>query len=116
MKNEPLEGVSAKPIDRNYLYWCASIQGPANSPYEGGIFFLHMQIPHDYPLRAPEVRFITRIFHPNVSRHGDIGLDCLRHCWSPVLTITKLLISIQSLLTDPYCKVRVYYGQFFRNM
>ncbi|KAG1665375.1 Ubiquitin-conjugating enzyme E2 D3 [Nymphon striatum] len=56
-----------------------------------------------YPMRPPLVRFITKIFHPNVSRHGDIGIDSINHNWSLALTISKILISIQSLLTDPYC-------------
>ncbi len=58
-----------------------------------------------YPMRPPVVRFITKIFHPNISRHGDIGLDSIHHNWSLALTISKVLISIQSLLTDPYCFV-----------
>ena len=58
-----------------------------------------------YPMRPPKVRFITRIFHPNISRHGDVGLDSIHHNWSLALTISKVLISIQSLLTDPYCYV-----------
>lgn len=56
-------------------------------------------------MRPPVVRFITRIFHPNISRHGDVGLDSIHHNWSLALTISKVLISIQSLLTDPYCFV-----------
>ena len=56
-------------------------------------------------MRPPVVRFITKIYHPNISRHGDIGLDSILHNWSLALTISKVLISIQSLLTDPYCKV-----------
>lgn len=105
MKNDPPEGVNATPIDENLIHWSASIQGPANSPYEGGVFFLYMQFPYVYPLHPPKIRFITRIFHPNISRHGDLGLDCIAHNWSLALTIAKILISIQSLLTDPYCKV-----------
>ena len=56
-------------------------------------------------MRPPIVKFITRIFHPNVSYHGDVGIDALRHNWSLALTIPKVLVSIQSLLTDPYCYV-----------
>ena len=56
-------------------------------------------------MRPPVVRFITKIFHPNVSRHGDIGLDSIHHNWSLALTISKVLISIQSLLTDPFSYV-----------
>lgn len=51
------------------------------------------------------MRFITKIYHPNVSKHGDIGLDSIHDNWSLALTISKVLISIQSLLTDPYTRV-----------
>jgi len=48
------------------------------------------------------VRFLTKIFHPNISRHGDIGIDCIQHNWTLALTIPQILLSVQSLLTDPY--------------
>jgi ubiquitin-protein ligase len=66
---------------------------------------LYLQIPQSYPLNPPLVRFITKIYHPNVSKHGDIGLDSIHDNWSLALTISKVLISIQSLLTDPYTHV-----------
>ena len=67
-------------------------------------------------MRPPVVRFITRVFHPNISRHGDIGLDSINHNWSLALTISKILISIQSLLTDPYVHVCMEpkVGQLYR--
>lgn len=55
----------------------------------------------------PVVRFLTKILHPNVSRHGDVGIDSIHHNWSLALTISKVLISVQSLLTDPYCQVNL---------
>ncbi|XP_042227826.1 uncharacterized protein LOC121870120 isoform X2 [Homarus americanus] len=105
LRSDPPEGIQASPLDKMSLHWQASIRGPGGSPYEGGTFFLYIQIPHSYPLCPPIVRFITKIFHPNVSRHGDIGIDSIQHNWSLALTISKVLISIQSLLTDPYTKV-----------
>lgn len=105
MRMDPLDGIQAKPLDPLCCHWQATILGPSESPYEGGIFFLYIQIPHTYPMSPPVVRFLTRIFHPNISRHGDIGIDSIHHNWSLALTITKVLISIQSLLTDPFCDV-----------
>ncbi|EFA11317.1 uncharacterized protein morgue [Tribolium castaneum] len=105
MRSDPLSGIDAFPLDAHCCHWQATIEGPAGSPYEGGLFFLYIQVPTTYPLDPPLVRFITKIFHPNVSRHGDIGIDSIHHNWSLALTLSKLLISIQSLLTDPFCDV-----------
>lgn len=106
LATDPLEGVSLKPID-NVFYgeWHACICGPSGSPFEGGVFYLSVHVPCRYPMDPPIVRFLTKIFHPNISRHGDIGLDSLHHNWSLALTLSKTLLSIQSLLTDPYTKV-----------
>lgn len=105
MRLDPLEGIDATPLDWPCFHWQATIAGPAGSPYEGGLFFVYIQIPYSYPMAPPIVRFVTKIFHPNISRHGDIGIDSIQHNWSLALTISKVLISIQSLLTDPYCDV-----------
>ena len=106
VRNLFLIGIKAQPLDSSYYHWQASITGPAGSPYEGGVFYLYLKVPFNYPFDPPEVRFLTRILHPNVSRHGDIGIDSiLQHNWVIGLTIPKVLISIQSLLTDPYTEV-----------
>lgn len=58
----------------------------------------------------PTVRFLTKILHPNVSRHGDVGIDIfLQHNWSLALNVSKVLLSVQSLLTDPYTEVSYDY-------
>jgi len=101
LKSDPPDGIKAYPLDSKFCHWIAKMTGPVGSPYEGGIFFLYIQIPYTYPMNPPIVRFITKIYHPNISRHGDIGIDSILSNWSLALTICKVLISIQSLLTDP---------------
>lgn len=73
----------------------------ADSPYAGGVFFLNIQFPTDYPFKPPKVQFTTKIYHPNINGNGSICLDILKDAWSPALTVGKVLLSISSLLTDP---------------
>ncbi|CAM9795732.1 unnamed protein product [Pylaiella littoralis] len=75
--------------------------GPDDSPYAGGVFFLNIHFPADYPFKPPKVNFTTRIYHCNINSNGGICLDILKDQWSPALTISKVLLSICSLLTDP---------------
>jgi ubiquitin-conjugating enzyme E2 N len=72
-----------------------------DSPYEEGIFKLEIFLPEGYPMTPPKVRFLTKIYHPNVDKIGRICLDILNKEWTPVLNITKVLLSIQSLLSEP---------------
>ena len=83
------------------FHWQATIMGPDDSPYAGGVFFLDIHFPADYPFKPPKVHFTTRIYHCNINSNGGICLDILKDQWSPALTISKVLLSICSLLTDP---------------
>ena len=99
---DPPTNCSAGPQNQSDLYhWQATIMGPEDSPYHGGVFFLNIHFPTDYPFKPPKVQFITRIYHCNINSNGSICLDILKDQWSPALTISKVLLSISSLLTDP---------------
>ncbi|RXM34651.1 Ubiquitin-conjugating enzyme E2 D4 [Acipenser ruthenus] len=63
--------------------------GPSDSPYQGGVFFLTIHFPTDYPFKPPKVAFTTKIYHPNINSNGSICLDILRSQWSPALTVSK---------------------------
>lgn len=81
----------------------ATIMGPPDSPYQGGVFFLTIHFPTDYPFKPPKVAFTTRIYHPNINSNGSICLDILRSQWSPALTISKVrLIPSNSKLFNHY--------------
>lgn len=81
------------------------LAGPRDCPFEGGVFRLQVDVPAKYPMEPPQIRFLTRMFHPNVgSGHtpGAICLDILRkEAWSPILTLDRVFLSIASLLADP---------------
>lgn len=71
------------------LYFVVDIFFQPDSPYQGGVFFLTIHFPTDYPFKPPKVAFTTRIYHPNINSNGSICLDILRSQWSPALTISK---------------------------
>lgn len=91
---------SAGPKGDSLYDWGSTISGPSDSPYAGGIFFLDVNLSEDYPFKPPKITFRTRIYHCNINSQGAICLDILKDNWSPALTISKVLLSICSLLTD----------------
>ncbi|CAF4497173.1 unnamed protein product, partial [Rotaria sp. Silwood2] len=102
LQREPPANVSAGPVQPNDMFnWQATILGPSDSPYQSGVFFLSINFPTDYPFKPPKITFTTKIYHPNINANGAICLDILRSNWSPALTISKVLLSICSLLCDP---------------
>ena len=99
---DPPANCSAGPASEKEMYhWVATIMGPEGSPYAGGIFQLNIHFPTDYPFKPPKITFATKMYHPNINSNGSICLDILKDQWSPALTISKVLLSISSLLTDP---------------
>lgn len=100
-ERDPPSNCSAAPEGDDFFHWRATIIGPSDSPYANGIFYLDIHFPSDYPFKPPKVKFLTEIYHPNINKVGTICLDILSNEWSPALTISKVLLSISSLLTEP---------------
>ena len=101
MQKDTPANCSAGPNNNDLFNWEATIIGPTETPYEGGIFKLKILYPADYPFKPPKITFETRIYHPNINANGGICLDILKDQWSPALNITKVLLSICSLLDEP---------------
>ncbi|XP_050278075.1 constitutive photomorphogenesis protein 10 isoform X4 [Quercus robur] len=98
---DPPPDCSAGPKGDNLYHWVATVIGPQGTPYEGGIYFLDITFPSDYPFKPPKVVFKTRIYHCNVDTAGNLIIDILNDSWSPALTITKVLLAIRSIFTNP---------------
>ena len=106
LANDPGPGISAWPVDEcNMMHLQAQIQGPQESPYQGGLYNLTIDIPDRYPFEPPRVRFVTPIYHPNIDSDGRICLDTLKMqphgSWSPSVNINTLLLTIRVLMSNP---------------
>lgn len=83
------------------MHWNAVIFGPSETPFEEGIFRLLLSFDEEYPTKPPAVKFVSRMFHPNVYPDGKLCLDILQNRWSPTYDVAAVLTSVQSLLHDP---------------
>ncbi len=95
-------GVQLELVGDNFTDLVGIIAGPEDSPYQGGVYRLEIKIPETYPFNPPKVRFVTKIWHPNISSvTGAICLDILKDQWAAAMTLRTVLLSLQALLTAP---------------
>ncbi|XP_041013054.1 ubiquitin-conjugating enzyme E2 2-like isoform X1 [Juglans microcarpa x Juglans regia] len=119
LQQDPPAGISGAPHDNNIMLWNAVIFGPDDTPWDGGCiastafieysmfimislspsgtFKLTLQFTEDYPNKPPIVRFVSRMFHPNIYADGSICLDILQNQWSPIYDAAAILTSIQDV-------------------
>ncbi|CAK1588543.1 unnamed protein product [Parnassius mnemosyne] len=102
MKSEEVAGgaIKLELVNDSWTELKGQIAGPPDTPYEGGTFLLEIKVPETYPFNPPKIRFMTKIWHPNVSSvTGAICLDILKDQWAAALTLRTVLLSIQALLS-----------------
>ena len=109
---EPAPGMIIVPDEMDMTKIHALVTGPFDTPYEGGFFYFLIRCPPNYPISAPKVKLMTTgqgtvRFNPNFYKNGMICLSILGTwsgpSWSPALSLSSLLISIQSMMNDkPY--------------
>nr|CAD2124716.1 unnamed protein product [Meloidogyne enterolobii] len=101
LQDDPPAGVSGAPTEESIMHWEAVIFGPQDTPFEDGTFKLSLEFSEEYPNKPPQVKFVSKMFHPNVYADGSICLDILQNQWSPTYDVAAILTSIQSLLDEP---------------
>lgn len=91
--------ISVEVVNDTFTELKGEIAGPPDTPYEGGNFVLEIRIPETYPFNPPKIRFVTKIWHPNISSvTGAICLDILKDQWAAAMTLRTVLLSLQALL------------------
>ncbi|KAI5745950.1 hypothetical protein M8J76_015746 [Diaphorina citri] len=115
LQEEPVEGFRVKLVnDDNLFEWEVAIFGPPDTLYQGGYFKAHMKFPIDYPYSPPTIRFLTKVWHPNVYENGDLCISILHppiddpqsgempcERWNPTQNVRTILLSVISLLNEP---------------
>ncbi|CAM9686276.1 unnamed protein product [Scytosiphon promiscuus] len=106
LRKNKLEWCDIQPTDDDIMRWTAMLVGPDDTPFSGGCFNLEIEFPAEYPFKAPKVKFVTRIYHPNVKTDsGEICSDILNENWGPTLNVTYVLNTIRQasrMLQEPH--------------
>ena len=91
------------PVNDNLFHWHGYVRGPPDTPYQAGWFKLNFQVEQNYPISPPKVKFMTKIFHPNIHfDSGEICLDVLKaQYWTPAWTLESLCRAVVNLLVNP---------------
>ena len=100
--NEPLDGIKVTVNEEEVTDITAEIVGPEGTPFEGGVFKIKLVLPSDYPQAPPKGHFLTKIFHPNISKTGEICVNTLKKDWKADLGIGHVLQVVRCLLINPF--------------
>lgn len=101
LQKAELGGITVKMNTNNLTEFHALIEGPENTPFEGGEFEIKLEIGEEFPQKPPKGYFLTKIFHPNISEAGAICLSTLSSDWTEDTGLDKLLLSVRCLLIEP---------------
>lgn len=101
LAKDPPEGIKVYPNEEDITDIQATIEGPAGTPYAGGLFKMKLVLGKNFPSEAPKGFFVTKIFHPNVASNGEICVNTLKKDWTADLGIKHLLLTIKCLLIVP---------------
>eukprot|EP01126_Amoeba_proteus_P021232 TRINITY_DN2150_c0_g2_i4.p1 TRINITY_DN2150_c0_g2~~TRINITY_DN2150_c0_g2_i4.p1 ORF type:complete len:153 (+),score=20.83 TRINITY_DN2150_c0_g2_i4:134-592(+) len=102
LSQEPLEWATVALEGDNLFKWRCVLQGPPDTPYSAGFFFIDLALPSNYPFKPPEVTFLTKTYHPNIQqKDGKICTQILGQKWSPQIRIPEVLLIVRQMLAEP---------------
>ncbi|CAJ0563206.1 unnamed protein product, partial [Mesorhabditis spiculigera] len=114
LQTSPVEGFTISANEDNLFLWTVGIFGPPQTLYQGGYFKATIRFPQNYPYSPPTVKFLSKVWHPNVYENGDLCISILHapvddpqsgelacERWNPTQSVRTILLSVISLLNEP---------------
>lgn len=101
LTKNPCEGIKVVFNEDDVTSVQADIDGPSGTPYFGGSFRIRLVLGKNFPISPPKGFFVTKIFHPNVGRNGEICVNTLKKDWNQDLGIKHILLTVKCLLIVP---------------
>lgn len=114
LQTSPVEGFTVTANEDNMFVWTVALFGPPGTLYQGGYFKAVLKFPSNYPYAPPTIKFLNKVWHPNVYENGDLCISILHppvddphsgelacERWNPTQNVRTILLSVISLLNEP---------------